>query len=72
MANAGPKSGPKFDVDVQLSGNDGNAYSVLAAVASGIMKAGGTKEDTDAYFGEATSGDYDHLLQVSMEWVNVE
>jgi hypothetical protein len=26
----------------------------------------------DAYFAEATSGDYDHLLQTTMRWVDWE
>jgi hypothetical protein len=29
-------------------------------------------EEIDAYFAEATSGDYDHLLHTTMAWVDSE
>ena len=61
----------KFDVDVRLSGTDGNAFALMAKVAQGIKRAGGTKEDEDEFIKQATSGDYDHLLRVCMDWVNV-
>ena len=61
----------KFDVDVQLSGNDGNAFAIFAAVTRGIRRAGGTSEDKKAYLAEAQSGDYDNVLVTSMKWVNV-
>ena len=61
----------KFDVDVRLSGTDGNAFALMAKVAQGIRKAGGTKEDENEFMNEAMSGDYDHLLRDCMDWVNV-
>ena len=62
---------PKFNIEVQLVGTDGNAFALMGRVQRGIRDAGGTKEDTDAFYAEATSGDYDHLLQTCMEYVNV-
>ena len=61
----------KFDVDVQLSGTDGNAFALMAKVTRGIRKAGGTRQDEDEFVNEAMSGDYDHLLRTCMAWVNV-
>jgi hypothetical protein len=62
---------PKFDVDVQLSGNDGNAFIVLGSVSKALQRAGVPKVERDKFYAEATSGDYDHLLGVCMQWVNV-
>lgn len=57
---------------VQLSDRDGNAHSILGRVRTALLDAGYTKDDIDLYTAEATSGDYDHLLQVTMDWVEVE
>lgn len=61
----------KFDIYVQLVGTNGNAFALMGKVVRGIRKAGGTKEDEEAFVKEATSSDYDHLLATCMEWVNV-
>lgn len=61
----------KYDVSVQLSGNDGNAFAVMGAVKSALKKAGASKEELDQYLSQSMSGDYDNLLRVSMEWVDV-
>ena len=37
-----------------------------------LKRAGADKEYIDEYLKEATSGDYNHLLSVSMKYVNVE
>ena len=63
---------PKFpDVEVQLSGNDGNAFAILGAVAKAMKRAGLSKEDVNEFQSEAMSGDYDHLLQTAMKTVSV-
>ena len=62
---------PKFNIDVELVGQDGNAFAVMGAVTRAIKKAGATKEQVDEYQADSMSGDYDHLLCVAMEWVNV-
>lgn len=59
------------EITVQLTGNDGNAYAILGAVKRELRRHGVEKEEQDAYMEEATSGDYDHLLRVTMEWVDV-
>lgn len=62
---------PLFDIDVQLTGEDGNAFNILGRVQRGIRKAGGTPEDEQAFWDEATSDDYDKVLQTAMKYVNV-
>ena len=36
-----------------------------------MRRNGYSKEEIDQYLKEAKSGDYDNLLRVTMEWVNV-
>jgi len=56
---------------VQLIGQDGNTFSIMGRVKQALKSAGADKEYIDKYLSEATSGDYDHLLVVSMEYVEV-
>ena len=62
---------PKYDVAVQLSGNDGNAFAIIASVRDALKKAGASTEELTQYSQESMRGDYDNLLRVAMEWVNV-
>lgn len=62
----------KTNVTVKIIGNDGNAFAILGAVQSAMRKAKVEKEVIDAYLKEAMSGDYDHLLCVTMDYVNVK
>lgn len=58
------------EVHVRLVGEDGNAYSILARVLKALRRASVSKEERDEFTREATSGDYDHLLQTCMRWVD--
>lgn len=61
---------PKYpDVEVQLSGEDGNAFFIMGRVARALRDAGIKQPEIDAYQAEAMSGDYDHVLQTTMRWV---
>lgn len=62
---------PKYEVEVQLTGNDGNAFSIMASVKDALKKAGATKEEIDQYISDSMAGDYDNLLRVAMDWVEV-
>jgi hypothetical protein len=62
---------PKYDVDVKLVGQDGNAFAIMGAVRQALRRARVSREDIDAYLQEAKAGDYDHLLRVTMNTVNV-
>ena len=61
----------KYNVAVQLSGNDGNAFAVMGAAKSALKEAGASKEELEQYLADSMSGDYDNLLRVAMEWVDV-
>ena len=64
---------PRYpDIQVQLTGQDGNAFAILGRTTAALRAAGVPSEEIDAYFAEATSGDYDHLLQTTMRWVDWE
>jgi len=59
------------NVKVKLVGADGNAFGILSRVLSAMRKAKVPKEEQDAFTKEATSGNYDHLLQTVFLWVIV-
>ena len=59
------------DVDVTLTGKDGNAFAIMGEVSRALRRAG-YGDDVDQYMQESMSGDYDHLLQTAMRWVNVD
>jgi len=59
------------DVQVDLVGEDGNAMAIMARVSSALRRAGVSREERDSYYEQSTSGDYDNVLRVAMEWVEV-
>jgi len=64
----------KFNTRVQLgnlSGKDGNAFSIMGKVSGALKESGATKEEVIQYQEESMSGDYDNLLKVAGEWVEV-
>ncbi len=61
---------PLTDVHVELLGEDGNAFAIMGQVGKALKRAG-HRNMVDEYVAEATSGDYDHLLQVTMKYVHV-
>lgn len=57
-------------VIVEMRGPSGNAYCVMGAVADALRRNG--KGDlVSEYRQRATSGDYENLLAVSEEYVNI-
>ena len=64
--------GPETKPTVRLAGHDGNAFSIMGRVKQALKRAGADKEYIDEYMNKATAGDYDHLLVVSMGYVDVE
>tara|TARA_B110000503_G_scaffold122109_1_gene186357 strand:+ start:51 stop:266 length:216 start_codon:yes stop_codon:yes gene_type:complete len=64
---------PKYpEIEVQLSGEDGNAMAIMARVSSALRRAGISKEERDAYYAESTSGDYDNVIATALRWVTVD
>ena len=60
---------PKYNLKVKI--RDGNAFGIMGQVSGALRDAGVPKEERDQYIAEATSDDYDNLLRVSMNWVNI-
>lgn len=58
-------------VKVPLVGQDGNAFMILGLVTKAMRREGIPQADIDAYLTDAKSGDYDHLLRVTVQTVNV-
>jgi len=63
---------PKYpNIHVQLSGTDGNAYAILGAVQKGLRDGGVDKDECDTFYSEATSGDYNNVIQTAIRWVDI-
>ena len=63
---------PKYPhIRVRLTGQDGNAFYVLGKVQEAMRRGKVTADEVKKFVDEATSVDYDHLLQVCMQWVEV-
>ena len=63
----------KYDnvqVEIDLSGPDGNAFAVLAIVARALRAEGAPAEDVSAYHAQATGGNYEELIATTAGWVN--
>jgi hypothetical protein len=58
-------------VKVELVGQNGNAFVVLGLCVRAARRAGLTQEQISEFKKEATSGDYDHLLQTCIKWFDV-
>lgn len=56
---------------VKLVEENGNAYFIMGKTIEALKRAGADKEYTNEYMAKAMSGDYDHLLGVTMEYVDV-
>ena len=61
---------PLTDAVVKLSGQDGNAFLIMGRVHNAIITSN-RPELKDKFMQEATSGDYDNLLQTCMKYVDV-
>jgi hypothetical protein len=62
---------PKYDIEVELVGHDGNAFAILGKVSRALRNAGVKTDEITAFKAEATAGDYNHLLATCMRWVHV-
>lgn len=60
----------KTTIKVKLTGTDGNAFAIIGAVRK-ALKRGGHGDLVEEFTKEATSGDYDHVLQTCMKYVEV-
>lgn len=56
---------------VKLINENGNAFMILAKVKRALIHAGMEKEANE-FIVEAKKGDYDHVLQTAMDYVEIE
>jgi hypothetical protein len=56
---------------VKLTGQDGNAFFIMGKIQQALRRGGADHEYIDQYMSEVKSGDYIHLLAVSMDYVDV-
>lgn len=64
---------PKYpEIEVQLSGNDGNAFAIMGAVKKALKQAKVPADEIAEYTKQSMSGDYDNLLRVAMAWVTCD
>ena len=59
------------EIEVQLTGNDGNAFAIMGVVEQALEQADVSKDEVAEYIKQSMSGDYDNLLRVAMSWVTV-
>jgi len=57
---------------VKLIGRDGNAFFILGTCRRAAKQAKWTDEQWSEFETQATDGDYDRLLQVVMEYFDVD
>jgi alkylhydroperoxidase/carboxymuconolactone decarboxylase family protein YurZ len=57
----------KNKLDLELEGQNGNAFALLGYFSKEAKKAGWTAEEIKEVFDKATVGDYNHLLNTLME-----
>lgn len=60
------------EIEVQLTGNDGNAYAIMGAVQKALRRAEVPQHEIEQYLNQSMSGDYNNLLRVAMNWVSVK
>lgn len=59
------------DIEVQLVGEEGNAFSILGRVSQVLRRGGVSEKEVEEYMDEAMSGNYDDLLATTAQWVTV-
>ena len=57
---------------VELDGSDGNGMMIISKCRRALSRAGYTAEQIKEFTDEATSGNYDHVIQTAMKWCEVE
>ena len=57
---------------VKLTGQDGNAFGIMGRIKRVLRANGADQEYINAYLQESMSGDYDHLLQTAMKYVEIQ
>lgn len=63
---------PKYDIDVQLSGQNGNIFNLIGVVSAHLRDEGVPSKEITAFTNEVfDSGSYEEALRTIAEYVNV-
>lgn len=63
---------PKYpDVEVQLSGEYGNAFMLIGKTRRALKRHDVSDEEIEQFSTEATSGDYNNVIATIGRWVTV-
>jgi len=63
---------PEVRVEIDLSGPQGNAFYILGIVKKKMAQNGVSVAELAEFHKQATSGDYDNLLEVVHSWVDFQ
>lgn len=58
-------------IKLKIIGTDGNAFAILGKAREAARRGKMPKETWDKFYGEATKGDYHHLLATCCEYFDV-
>lgn len=59
------------DIEVPLTGQDGNAMAIMSRVARALAEAGKSADEVNTFYREAMSGDYDNVIATCGRWVTI-
>lgn len=60
------------EIEVQLTGTDGNVFALMGTVTRALRRAGINSTEIKEFTDEVTNSEsYDHALQTMMRWVSV-
>lgn len=71
MSDTDPERPLYPDALVTLSGEDGNAFAMIARTRTALRRAGASNEEITRFQEEAQSGDYDNVILTIMRWAHV-
>jgi len=57
--------------ELELTGQDGNVFSILGKAIREARRAGWSEEEIEKFRKEFMGGDYDHALQVCIDYFDV-
>ena len=60
------------EIKVKLVGENSNAFNILSICGEAMRKAKLPPSELNAFYKEATKGDYNHLLATCADWFIVE
>ena len=61
----------KPEIEIDLDGEDGNAFVIIGKTCKSLFNEGADEEYLNKYRDEAMSGDYENLLKITYQYVNL-